>query len=45
MEKTSSGCYTTFARKVLIPHWFEITSGIVVGFGMVLIFAERISVS
>ncbi|MDE1765041.1 MAG: hypothetical protein KGI27_02080 [Thaumarchaeota archaeon] len=44
MDKTSSGYCKAFARKVLIPHWFEITSGIVVGFGIVLIFAEKMPV-
>lgn len=31
----------TFTRKVLIPYWFEIVSGIFVGLSVFLIFARK----
>lgn len=31
-----------FARRVLLPHWFEIASGIVVGASLVLIFGRKL---
>ncbi len=34
-----------FTRKVLIPYWFEIVSGIFVGLSMFLIFAKNMSIS
>lgn len=33
------------ARRVLIPHWFEIASGIFVGLSLVLIFEAKIPVN
>ena len=30
------------ARRILIPHWFEIASGIFVGLSLVLIFAAKL---
>lgn len=45
MSKLRSNFGETFARRVLIPHWFEITSGIFVGLSLVLIFAAKIPVN
>ncbi|MGB9003271.1 MAG: hypothetical protein WCC52_05650 [Nitrosotalea sp.] len=33
------------ARRILIPHWLEIASGIFVGLSLVLIFAAKIPVN
>lgn len=41
MEKSSSRYRETFTRRVLIPYWFEIISGIFVGLSMVLIFSSK----
>lgn len=41
MYKPSSKYGEAFARKVLIPYWFEIVSGVIVGFSMVLIFSSK----
>jgi hypothetical protein len=42
MSKLRSNFGETFTRRVLIPHWFEIASGIFVGLSLVLIFAAKI---
>lgn len=42
MDKQRPRTGEEFARKVLIPYWFEIVSGIFVGLSMVLIFANRL---
>lgn len=44
MDKSKENYGKTFARKVLIPYWFEIVSGIVVGLSVVLIFARKIPI-
>ncbi len=41
MDSTRLRYGKSFARKALIPHWFEIASGIFVGLSMVLIFAAK----
>lgn len=41
MEKPRSKLGETFARRVLIPYWFEIVSGVVVGLSMVLLFVRK----
>ncbi len=35
----------TFTRRVLIPYWFEIISGIFVGLSMFLIFAKKMPIN
>ncbi len=45
MDKPIQKHGETFARKVLIPYWFEIISGIVVGTDVVLIFAKKVLIS
>ena len=45
MSKQRSGFGDTFIRKILIPHWLEITSGILVGLSLVLIFGVKVPVS
>ncbi len=41
MDKPRTNYGETFTRKVLIPYWFEIVSGIFVGMSMFLIFAIK----
>ncbi|GEM_PF-2465139 len=45
MEKQKSNPGEAFARRILIPYWFEIVSGIVVGLSMVLIFVRKVPVT
>ncbi|HJU14749.1 MAG TPA: hypothetical protein VJ792_09880 [Candidatus Nitrosotalea sp.] len=45
MEKFPSNHGAAFARQVLIPYWFEIVSGIMVGLSIVLIFARKLPIS
>lgn len=45
MNKPRSNYGEIFARKILIPYWFEIVSGIVVGMSMILIFAKKIPIN
>lgn len=42
MDKERQLSVGTLARKVLIPYWFEIVSGIFVSLSMVLIFARKV---
>ncbi|MDE1829015.1 MAG: hypothetical protein KGI25_01705 [Thaumarchaeota archaeon] len=44
MDKPRPSVGETFTRKVLIPYWFEIVSGIFVGLSMVLIFARKLPI-
>ncbi len=41
---TARSNFSDMARRVLVPYWFEITSGIFVGLSMVLIFVRQIPV-
>ena len=45
MNKPQPSSGGEFARRVLIPFWFEIVSGIFVSLSMVLIFARKIPLS
>ncbi len=45
MSKLRSNFGETFARRILIPHWLEIASGIFVGLSLVFIFAAKIPVN
>ncbi len=42
MSKLRSNFGEAFTRRILIPHWLEIASGIFVGLSLVLIFAAKI---
>lgn len=42
MSKLRSNFGDVFTRRILIPHWLEIASGIFVGLSLVLIFAAKI---
>lgn len=45
MSKLRSNFGETLTRRILIPHWLEIASGIFVGLSLVLIFAAKIPVN
>ncbi len=44
MSKQRSSFGEVFIRRILIPHWLEISSGILVGLSLVLIFIAKLPV-
>ena len=45
MEKTQAKPGEAFARRILIPYWFEIVSGVVVGLSMVLLIVRKMPIN